>query len=358
MTDFVVGVTALQAGWNPSPGVSVARSLHLAKSDGINLKLIGIDYDAFCTGLYLTKIFDESYLLPPISKPERLVEKLIRIHEKTGLNVIIPNLDVEQEVYSHLQPKLRELGIDMLVSSPKAIKMRSKITIADFARRYGFAVPTTGVLNSRNDLKTFKNNMTYPLVIKGHFCDAYPVRSFGEAAVYISKLEEIWGWPIVVQDYIDGEEYCVTAVSDPNSEVVGAVALKKFGMTDKGKVWAGATVAEPKLLDLTKDFISKLGWIGPIEIDFIRDTDSRQFYIIDVNPRFPSWVYLATAAGQNLPLLTVKLALGKRVDTLTNYETGLMFAQSVEDVILDVGAFTQFMAEEEESYEQYRRICT
>jgi hypothetical protein len=46
MTNPVVGITALQAGWNPSPEVSVACSLHSAKRDG--MKIIGIDYDTFC----------------------------------------------------------------------------------------------------------------------------------------------------------------------------------------------------------------------------------------------------------------------------------------------------------------------
>ncbi len=353
MTNPVVGVTALQAGWNPSPGVSVARSLHSAKRN--EMKIIGIDYDTFCTGLYL-KIFDESYLLPPISKPELLLKSLGKIQDKTGLNVIIPNLDIEQEVYSQLQPELKKMGIYILVPPKEVINLRSKLLITTFASEHNFLVPSTFALNSYEDFSRLPEEMSYPLIIKGYFCDAYPVSSLEEAVVYISKLKEIWGWPVLIQNYIDGEEYCVAGLSDYKSEVIGVVGIKKFGLTDKGKVWAGVTVAEPELLNLTERFIEEIGWIGPLEIDFIRDKDSLEFYIIDVNPRFPSWIYLAAEAGQNLPLAAVRLALGEKIDKFSGYETGLMFVRSAEDLVFDIETFTKFMAEEEDSNELYRRV--
>ncbi|MBU1967540.1 ATP-grasp domain-containing protein [Patescibacteria group bacterium] len=353
MTNPVVGVTALQAGWNPSPGVSVARSLHLARTN--EMKIIGIDYDTFCTGLYLD-IFDESYLLPPISKPDPLLETLSKIQAKTGLNVIIPNLDIEQKVYSRLQPELKEIGIHLLIPNEEVINLRSKLLITTFARKHNFLAPSTFALNSYEDLSCLPEEMNYPLIVKGHFCDAYPVISSEEAGVYISKLEEIWGWPVLIQDYIDGEEYCVAGLSDYDSKIIGVVAMKKFGLTDKGKVWAGVTVAEPELLGLTEKFIKEIDWVGPLEIDFVRDKNSLEFYIIDVNPRFPSWIYLAAKAGQNLPLAAVHLALGERVDRFSEYETGLMFVRSAEDLVFDIETFTKFMAEEEDSNELYRRV--
>ncbi|MBU1488008.1 hypothetical protein KKH56_08195 [bacterium] len=97
-------------------------------------------------------------------------------------------------------------------------------------------------------------------------------------------------------------------------------------------------------------------WVGPLEIDFVRDKNSLEFYIIDVNPRFPSWIYLAAKAGQNLPLAAVHLALGERVDRFSEYETGLMFVRSAEDLVFDIETFTKFMAEEEDSNELYRRV--
>ncbi len=203
MTNRVVGVTGLQAGWSPSPGVSVAHSLHLARTNG--MKIIGIDYHIFCTGLYLG-IFDESHLLPPLSKPEFLLKTLSRIQGKTGLNVIIPNLDTEQEVYSRLQLKLKEKGIHLLIPNEKVIKLRSKLLISTFARKHNFLVPSTFPLNSHEDLSCLPQETSYPLIIKGHFCDAYPVASLEEAVVYISKLEKMWGWPVLIQNYIDGEE--------------------------------------------------------------------------------------------------------------------------------------------------------
>ena len=248
------------------------------------------------------------------------------------------------------------MGIHLLISNEEVINLRSKLFISTFAREHNFLVPSTFTLNSYEDFSCLPEEMSYPLIIKGHFCDAYPVSSSEEAVVYISKLKEIWGWPVLIQDYIDGEEYSVAGLSDHCSEIMGVVAMKKFGLTDKGKVWAGVTVAEPELLSLTERFIKEIGWVGPLEIDFMRDKTSLEFYIIDVNPRFPSWIYLAAKAGQNLPLTAVHLALGKEIDKFSRYETGLMFVRSAEDLVFDIETFTKFMAEEEDSNELYRRV--
>ncbi|HRV45874.1 MAG TPA: hypothetical protein P5208_11275, partial [Smithellaceae bacterium] len=57
--------------------------------------------------------------------------------------------------------------------------------------------------------------------------------------------------------------------------------------------------------------------------------------------RFPSWLYLAAAAGQNLPLLTVKLACDMAVRPLTSYQVGKLFVRTVSDALLDVRQFME-----------------
>jgi hypothetical protein len=47
--------------------------------------------------------------------------------------------------------------------------------------------------------------------------------------------------------------------------------------------------------------------IGASEIEIIKDKSGR-LYIVEINPRFPAWVYLAVASGQNMPEAAVKLA--------------------------------------------------
>jgi carbamoyl-phosphate synthase large subunit len=85
--------------------------------------------------------------------------------------------------------------------------------------------------------------------------------------------------------------------------------MRKLYITDKGKAWAGITLDDEKMMELTRSLISKTKWRGGMELELIR-TDKGEFYLIEINPRIPAWVYLAVGAGQNLPEALAKLALG------------------------------------------------
>ncbi|MDF1546244.1 MAG: hypothetical protein P1P88_00390, partial [Bacteroidales bacterium] len=63
------------------------------------------------------------------------------------------------------------------------------------------------------------------------------------------------------------------------------------------------------------------------------------FYLIEINPRIPAWVYLAVGAGQNIPEALVKLALGKKVEPLKSYDVGKMFIRYSYDMVGDISRF-------------------
>jgi carbamoyl-phosphate synthase large subunit len=63
----------------------------------------------------------------------------------------------------------------------------------------------------------------------------------------------------------------------------------------------------------------------------IRDPASSRTYLIEINPRFPAWIYLTAAAGQNLPWAAVRLAMEQNVHPFPEADPGLLFTRSVED---------------------------
>ena len=67
-------------------------------------------------------------------------------------------------------------------------------------------------------------------------------------------------------------------------------------------------------------------------------------YIMEVNPRFPAWIYLSAAAGQNQPASLVKMAMGEEVKPFTEYEVGKIFIRYSWDHITDVSEFQKISA--------------
>ena len=68
-------------------------------------------------------------------------------------------------------------------------------------------------------------------------------------------------------------------------------------------------------------------------------TENDDYYLIEINPRIPAWVYLSVGAGQNIPEALTLLAMEKEVKTMTEYEVGKMFIRYSYDLIGNLSDF-------------------
>jgi carbamoyl-phosphate synthase large subunit len=119
--------------------------------------------------------------------------------------------------------------------------------------------------------------------------------------------------------------------------------MRKMYITDKGKAWAGITLEDEALIELARKFIAVTKWRGGFEVEIMK-TAYDELYIMEINPRFPAWIYLSAGAGQNQPTALVNMALGEKVAPYTTYDVGKLFIRYSWDLIVDVGRFQQFSA--------------
>jgi carbamoyl-phosphate synthase large subunit len=128
------------------------------------------------------------------------------------------------------------------------------------------------------------------------------------------------------------------ALGDGTGTTIGAVPMRKQYITDKGKAWGGITVSDKNLLEITHKLIRSTKWRGGMELEMIK-TNKGEYYLIEINPRIPAWVYLAVGAGQNMPEALVQLAMGEQVAAMSKYEVGKMFIRYSWDMIGDISQF-------------------
>jgi len=176
------------------------------------------------------------------------------------------------------------------------------------------------------------------LLVKGKFYDAFVAYNPEQIKTHFDKLSAKWGLPVIIQEYIRGTEVNVVALGDGLGNTIGAVPMRKQYITDKGKAWAGITLSDKKMLELTDKIISATKWRGGMELELIK-TAGNEYYVIEINPRIPAWVYLAVGAGQNIPEALVKLALGMKVKPFKQYDIGKMFIRYSYDLIVDLEDF-------------------
>ena len=332
MISYSVGITGLNAMDDPVAGIPVTRSIRSAKEWGG--RIIALAYDALDTGIYDSGLLDEVYLLPYPSEGENaLLQRLKQILEKTSIDVIIPTVDSELVNFCRLEPELKELGINLLLPPEDKIRLHRKERLREFCQANGICAPKTITITEPAELKKAGKELGFPLVVKGAVHEAALAYSEDEALVHYQRIKAAWGLPLVAQEYIPGEEYTVIALGDRDGNLVGMVETKKLRVTEKGKSWAGVTVWDEELMAVARGILEKLRWVGPLELEFRKRSSSKEYYLFELNPRFPVGCYLAARAGQNLPLATVQLAMGEKVEPFTSYRAGVMYTRHAVDVI-------------------------
>lgn len=340
MKDLVVAISGMNATDNPGPGVGVARSLK--ETSFSNLRIVGLCYGSMEPGAYLDEIVDASYLLPyPSEGVQPFLERLLYIHQQEHVDIIIPNLDAELFTFIKLKDRLEAEGIRLCLPTMEQFDMRQKSRLPQFGEKAGFNVPTSLICNTVEDLVSQGERITYPVMLKGAFYEAYYAHTPEQAISSFWTLLGKWGAPVILQQYVRGSEFNVIGVGDGKGHLLSCVPMHKQLITDKGKAWAGVTIQDQSLIEQARRFVEATQWMGAFELELLRGEDSL-LYLIEINPRIPAWVYLATAAGQNIPEQIVRLALGETLERKDRYDVGKMFVRYSWDMIVDQSKFGVF----------------
>ena len=332
-----IAVTGLNAIDNPGPGVAVIRGLLEAKS--FEATIIGLAYESLEPGIYMHDLVDKTYQIPyPSAGTELLLERLEYINDQESIDVIIPNFDAELFSFIKLEAKLKALGIHTFLPTPEQFEERLKTNLPDFGKKYDIDVPKSETIYSLSDFNKISSDYDWPVVVKGKYYDAGIAYNFEQVQMYFNKISAKWGLPIIIQEFAHGTEFNVTGVGDGNGNAISIVPMRKQYITDIGKAWGGIAITDQKLIDLTKHFIKETNWRGGFELELMKNKEGK-FYLLEINPRIPAWVYLAVGVGQNIPEMITNLALGKEVAPVTKFEAGKMFIRYSWDMIVDLEEF-------------------
>lgn len=335
-----IGVTGLNNIDSPGPGVPVIRGI---KDADFEARIIGLAYENLEPGIYMKGLVDKTYLLPfPSSGSEPFLERLSYIQENEKIDIIIPNFDSELYLFIKYQDRLLEMGIKTFLPTMQQFEERHKDNLTEFAKKYQITVPESKAILKSNELSNLPKPFSHPYWIKGKFYEAYKVENQNQGVYYFNKISAKWGLPVVIQKAIHGTEVNVIALGDGKGNTVAAVAMRKQYITDKGKAWGGITLNDHRLIEITRHIIRQTKWRGAMELEMIKSDDG-EYHLIEINPRIPAWVYLAVGAGQNIPEMLCQLALGEKVEPVTEYEFGKMFIRYSWDLIGDIADFEKII---------------
>jgi carbamoyl-phosphate synthase large subunit len=337
-----VAVTGVSAFEVVMPGLGVARALRCAAEVA---QVVGLGYGSFDTGIHRKDLFDHLFQVADPTDHDALVSSLAAARRKVGIDVVVPCLDFELEHFIAVRQRLEDVGIRTVLPSQEALRRTRKKHMFNGAVKQkdwgAFAMPATMKVWTLQGVERSARALGFPLVIKGPISGAFPAHSLEDARTLWLRLKEQGHPESLAQLFVYGEEFAVAAVCDQQHRLTGAVAIKKLLRCERGNTWGAVQVDVPGLVGSLEAFLKEVRWTGPVEAEFIRDSVTEKFMLLEVNPRFPAWIGYCADIGVNLPLQAVLVALGRPMPP-SKPQRDLMFMRSCEEIPAKPGAFAAF----------------
>lgn len=127
----------------------------------------------------------------------------------------------------------------------------------------------------------------------------------------------------IVQDYIDGDNYCVDALRWDG--FFFATVYKVLLPKGKGVSILRESVEDPELVGMVKKLLDHVDYHGVCGVDFIRESTTGDPFFLECNPRFSGGLESAIASGFDLPYVYWCLASGYPVpEDAVSFRSGVL----------------------------------
>lgn len=342
MNPIRIAVTGMHRGENPQPGSSIVSAIRRRWPDAF---IVGLVYDAYESGIYVDDGPDVCHAMPyPTAGGPNYLNRLQEVRALDGFDLLIPTLDAEIVLLAEATEKLSALGIRMLLPGVETLARCSKSKLPSLAASCGIEVPETSVARDLMEAVEQAEEIGFPVFVKGHYYDATLVASPSALTAVGAGILADWGPPLIVQKPLQGTEFNVLGIGDGCGGVLGYCTVRKMILSEKGKGNGSVIVRDPRLDEITRRVMAETNWLGPFELEFIRDRRDDGYHLIEINPRFPAWVGFPAQLGANFPAAWVEWLLTGTCDPLPELAPGRFFLRHQIEVTGDMSQLSAVLA--------------
>ena len=298
-------------------GVNVIKALR--SQNELSLSLIAVDADPLAAGLYMT----DKYYVVPKANAKNFISAILKICNKEKVEIIIPTFSYELPIFAKNKEIFKENGIKIAISSYKTyLVTEDKIKTNEYFKR--LKIPFLKIY-TKEDRK-----IKFPVIIK-------PIKASGSKGVIKVKNREELNFfrkyikKSIIQECAIGDEYTIDGVSDFEGKMLAASPRIRLE-TKGGLAVKSITIEDLQMVNFTKKIVENLKVVGPFNVQCFKYKKSLRF--VEINSRFPSGgLPLTVKAGLNIPLILIKLLLGKKIGKI-NIKTGIIMTRYWDSIIL------------------------
>lgn len=331
---------AVVLGANYYVGLSVIRCLG---REGIHV--VAIDYSEESRYGAKSKYLSEKWLAPHYKdNPEGLLDFLIDYAKKQESKpVLYPGADPYVEFVDNYFDELKEYYLFPMDRKGVWTEIMDKYSMSLLAEKFNVKVPETINSKDENLIERVREEIKYPCIIKPMDSASF-VRRYRHKVFIVNKEEELMekinmihkdNVEVVVQRIIPGPEencYSYDAYLDQNSKVTHWISTHKIRQWPIN--FGASTYAKqkyiPEVHEIGKRFLEGVGYKGFAEIEWKRDENTGEIYLIEVNVRTINFNEMLARCGINFPYIaylemTDRIPESKAVEEDTGYTFHYMY---------------------------------
>lgn len=333
---------AVVLGANYYIGLSAIRCLG---KEGV--QVAAVDYSDKNSYAFRSKYCSEKLIAPHYkNEPGEFLKFLIDYSKRQEVKpVLIPCADPYVEFVDEFFDELKEYYLFPQTEKGLYTKLMNKDTLMQLAEKYGVRIPETVQIDEENYIEKVERIIQYPCIVK-------PIDSPSFVAIFRRKIFKVHnrhelieavdkaskaGLKVMVQRIIPGFDdhmYTFDAYMNQNSEVTHWTTcqkLRQYPINFGASVYTTQRYV-PELYDIGAKFFKDVGYKGFAEIEFKKDAENGNFYLIEINIRITNFNVLLNKVGINIPYLTYQELTGQDIGTKAVTEnTGVTFWYAFED---------------------------
>lgn len=317
-----------------------------------HIKIIGVDMNPQCGG----KSMVDKFYQVPAAEDKNFINKVKEICIKENVNIIIPIVTRELEVFSKHKDYFNQLGIKVSVMDDKKLVVaNNKGKLLESLRNSNIPLPEYYVANSLEDVVLSFDKLKYPhnsvciKATKGNgsrgirivnpkvskydlFINSKPSSlniSYDELISTLKEKESID--EMMVMEYLPGDEYSVDLLVD-NGKTIQAVG--RYNSVVSSSIPLGCTLEyRESAIKQAVDICEYLKLDGNIGIDF-KYNELNEPRLMEINPRLTATIVVPAVAGVNFPYLGIKKLLNEEFE-IPNVQYGVRMVRRWEEIYED-----------------------
>ena len=278
-------------------------------------------------------------------------KSLYNLLGKEHFDVLIPVSDMTVPFISKNKDVIEDrFGVKCAVPDyDQVYQVEDKSRFMAFCEENDVPHPKTARL-SEDNLKIVASEVGFPALIKPDYSvgarGITKVNSIAELQEKYPSVSQKYG-SCTLQEFIENKEYYfnVMLYRDAHGKFPAYTIIKIVRMypIDAGSSACCITVENDDVLQICKDCLDKLNWVGMADFDVLQRLDNGEYKIIEINPRVPASLRAAAISGVNFPEIIANDACGKVLPEYT-YNPGKVLRYMGIDIMWLLKSSNRFHA--------------